>query len=245
MSTEMGAYIGEFIGTAMLVTIGLSVIANISLKKSGMHGAGGLTAALGWGGAMTATAIVVGPISGAHVNPAFTIGFWIAGALPTNMLLGYFIAQILGAGLGALLVWLLFKQHLDEQEDADTKLGVFVTGPSINSPWGNVFAEAMATFMLMIVVLSFSAHGMPAGLPLVYVYIALSAGVMAFGGLTGYAINPARDLIPRLLYAVLPIKGKGDANFSYAWVPVIGPILGAAAAGLLHNFLATITPTLG
>ncbi|MDO4252958.1 MAG: MIP/aquaporin family protein [Rothia sp. (in: high G+C Gram-positive bacteria)] len=236
---DLQLYCAELVGTAMLLFMGLSVIANISLKASGMFGSGGLAAALGWGSAMTATAVVVGPISGAHVNPAFTLGFWLSGALPTRLVPGYILAQIAGAVLGTLLVWLLYKDHLDLEQEAATKRGVFVTEPSLANFWRNILAEATATFALMLVVLSLGKHGMPAGIGLLHVYIGLSGGVMAFGGLTGYAINPVRDLVPRLMYSLLPIRGKGQAQWSYALVPVLGPCLGAACAAGVAFILGT------
>lgn len=239
MSVPMRIYLSELFGTALLVLMGLSVVANISLKKSGFHGAGGVAAALGWGAAMTTAAVIVGPISGAHCNPAFTIGFWIAGKVETALVPGYIISQIAGAFLGAIIVWYLFKDHLDAEENAEVKLGVFVTGPSIRNPIRNMMAEVVATFCLMILVLSLG-HSKPVnGISFLYVYISLSGGVMAFAGLTGYAINPVRDLMPRIVHAIFPIQNKGGSDWEYAWVPIVGPCLGAVLAALLHNALFT------
>ncbi|MDR0959866.1 MAG: aquaporin family protein [Propionibacteriaceae bacterium] len=241
--SDLQLYLCEFFGTAMLVGMGLSVVASISLRKSGFHGSGGLMAALGWGSAMTAVAVIVGPFSGAHVNPAFTLGFWMTGNIEGRLVPGYLVAQLLGASFGALIMWFLFKDHLDQEGDAGAILGAFATGPSIRNPIRNVASELVATYCLMILVLSLG-HSQPAGgVQFIYVWVALSGGVMAFAGLTGYAINPARDLMPRLLHMVLPIKGKGSSDWSYAWVPIVGPFLGAALAALTH--IALFAPLVG
>ena len=155
-------------------------------------------------------------------------------ALPIS---GYFIAQFLGAYVGGILVWLVWKDHLDEEPEAGAKLGVFATAPSIRNPWRNCLAEATATFSLMFILLSLS-HLQPAGgVAMFFVFAGVAGGVMAFAGLTGYAINPARDFAPRLVHAMLPIRGKGGSDWGYAWVPIVGPMLGGAAAGLLYNVL--------
>ena len=230
-------YLGEFVGTACFMILGLGTIANISLKKSGMCGAGGLMAACGWGLGMVAVAAIFGPLTGAHVNPAVTIGFLIGGNFPLALVPGYFIAQFLGAYVGGILVWLVWKDHLDEEPEAGAKLGVFATAPSIRNPWRNCLAEATATFSLMFILLSLS-HLQPAGgVAMFFVFAGVAGGVMAFAGLTGYAINPARDFAPRLVHAMLPIRGKGGSDWGYAWVPIVGPMLGGAAAGLLYNVL--------
>lgn len=237
MTGDLQLYACELFGTALLVTMGLGVVAGISLRRSAFHGAGALVAALGWGAAMTTVAVVVGPVSGAHVNPAFTLGFWVAGKIDGSLVPGYLVAQVLGAAVGAVLVWALYKDHLDAEEDADVVRGVFVTGPSMANAWRNVLAEAVATFCLMVLVLGLGNSDPVNGVTFTYVYISLSGGVMAFGGLTGYAINPARDLVPRILHALLPIRGKGGSDWRYAWVPVVGPCLGAVLAALVFRGL--------
>lgn len=237
MFTPLQLYIAEFFGTTFLVTQGLSVVASISLSRSMFYGAGGGVAAMGWGAAMTSSAIIVAPVSGAHCNPAFSIGFFIARRLPLSLLPGYIIAQILGATLAAVIVWFLYKDHLDLEESQAAKLAVFSTHPAIYSPVRNIASEAVATFALMITVLGFS-HSTPAnGVAFIYLFIALSGGVMAFAGLTGYAINPARDMMPRIIHSLLPIKHKGNSNWRYAWIPVIGPIAGASLAALVYQGL--------
>ena len=179
---------------------------------------------------------IMGANSGSNFNPAM-IGFLIGGDFPLEMVPGYFIAQFLGAYVGAVIVWFVWKDHLDEEPEAGAKLGVFATAPSIRNPLRNCLAEATATFSLMFIILSLS-HLQPAGgVALFFVFAGVAGGVMAFAGLTGYAINPARDLAPRIVHAMLPIRGKGNSDWSYAWVPVVGPMLGGAAAGILYNVL--------
>lgn len=230
-------YLGEFVGTALFMVLGLSVCANVSLKKSGMFGSGGIVAACGWGLSMVAIAVIFGPLTGAHVNPAVTVGFWVGSTFPGYLVPGYFLAQFLGAFVGGLIVWIMWKDHLDEEPDKGSKLGVFATGPSIANPFRNFLSEAVATFSLMFILLSLS-HQQPAGgVPMFFVFAGVAGGVMAYGGLTGYAINPARDLMPRLVHALCPIKGKGTSNWRYAWVPILGPIAGGAFAGMLYKIM--------
>lgn len=239
MLTHLQLYFAELFGTAFLVTLGLSVIASISLSKSIFYGAGGGVAAMGWGAAMVSTVVIVGPVSGAHCNPAFTIGFYLANRITLDLVPGYIISQIIGAFIGAVIVWFLYKDHLDQEESQTAKLGVFTTNPAIYSPIRNIAAEAVATFTLMITVLSFG-HSSPAnGVPFLFLFIALSGGIMAFAGLTGYAINPARDAIPRIIHSLFPIKGKGGSNWRYAWIPIVGPILGASLAAGVYQLMFT------
>lgn len=237
MPAHMSIYIAEVFGTAMLMILGLGVCANISLRRSGCHGGGALMAAIGWGMSMTAVAVMIAPVSGAHCNPAVTIGFWLAGKVDTALVPGYFISEIIGAFIGAVVVWVIYKDHLDEEENPAAKLGVFATGPSLRNPFRNMLAETVATFALMITLLSLG-HIQPAnGVALFFVFIAVAGGVMSFGGLTGYAINPVRDFLPRLAHAILPIKGKGTSDWGYAWVPVVGPIFGAILAAYLYRVI--------
>lgn len=233
----MNLYIAELAGTAIFMVLGLGVCANIFLRKSGMCGSGGVVAALGWGLSMVSVAVCFGPISGAHCNPAVTIGFWAAGQLNANLVLGYIISQCIGAFIGALIVWQLYKDHLDAEPSAETKLGVFATSPSLPNTFRNCLSEAVATFCLMFILLSLG-HQEPAnGVSMFFVFCGVAGGVMSFGGLTGYAINPARDIMPRLAHMLVPIKGKGNSNWSYAWIPVVGPIAGALLAALIHNLI--------
>ena len=232
---NMHIYLVELIGTALFMILGLGCCANLFLKKSGMFGSGGVVAAMGWGTAMVSVASIFAPVSGAHCNPAVTIGFWIVGILDGRLVLGYIIAQCIGAFIGAFIVWLLFKEHLDEEPVAITKLMVFATAPSIPNKFRNCLSEAIATFSLMMILFSLQ-HTQPAnGVAMFFVFCGVAGGVMSFGGLTGYAINPARDFMPRLIHFLLPIKNKTSSDFSYAWVPIVGPILGSACAALLYK----------
>ena len=211
-------YIAEFLGTMILIILGDGVVANVNLNKSGMKGAGAVQITFAWGLAVLLPAFIFGEASGASFNPALTIALAVDGSFAWSMVPGYIIAQIAGAFVGGCIVYLLFKGQFDATEDPGTKLGVFCTGPSIaNTGLGNV-------------------TGLSTGVDKLFVFgIIVSVG-MSLGGLTGYAINPARDLGPRLAHAVLPIKGKGDSNFGYGLVvPIIGPIIGAIAAVLLYG----------
>lgn len=233
----MTVYIAEFIGTMLLILLGDGVVANVTLNKSGMKGAGSIQITFAWGLAVLLPAFIFGAASGAHFNPALTLALAVDGSLAWNLVPGYIIAQMAGAFLGACLVYVLFKAHFDATEDAGTKLGVFSTGPSIPNTGLNILSEAIGTFVLVFAIKGLAqvpdlADG--TGKFLVFGII-VSIG-MSLGGLTGYAINPARDLGPRLAHAILPIKGKGSSNFGYGLiVPIIGPILGALAAVLLYG----------
>ena len=233
----MTPYIAEFVGTMMLILLGDGVVATVTLNKSGMKGAGSIQITFAWGLAVLVPAFIFGAASGAHFNPALTIALAVGGSLAWSMVPGYIIAQMAGAFLGACLVFILFKEQFDATEDAGTKLGVFSTGPSVPNLPLNILSEAVGTFVLVFAIKGLAqvpdlADG--TGKFLVFAII-VSVG-MSLGGLTGYAINPARDLGPRLAHAVLPIKGKGSSNFGYGLVvPIIGPIIGAIVAVLLYG----------
>ena len=221
-------YIAEFLGTMMLIILGDGVVANVNLNKSGMKGAGAVQITLAWGLAVLVPAFIFGEASGASFNPALTIALAVDGSFAWSMVPGYVIAQLAGAFVGASIVYLLFKGQFDATEDPGTKLGVFCTGPSIPNTGLNILSEAVGTFILVFAIKGIgNVTGLSTGVD--------SVG-MSLGGLTGYAINPARDLGPRLAHAVLPIKGKGDSNFSYGLVvPIVGPIIGAIVAVLLYG----------
>ncbi len=233
----LGLFSSELLGTFVLILLGGGVCAATSLSKSHAKGAGWVAIAFGWGLAVFG-AVYVAPLSGAHLNPAVTIGQWVAGneltaGVPanfTNMLI-YFSGQFVGAFLGAVAVYLTYKKQFDEPAEDGVKLGVFSTGPAIASYGWNIVSEIFGTFVLVGFVV---ASGLtPSGLgPLAVAFIVVGIG-LSLGGPTGYAINPARDLGPRIAHAVLPIPNKGDSNWAYSWVPVLGPILGAIAAALI------------
>jgi len=229
-------YIAEFIGTMILILLGDGVVANVTLNKSGMKGAGSIQITFAWGLAVLIPAFIFGAASGAHFNPALTIALAVDGSMAWSLVPGYIVAQFAGAFCGAVLVYLLFKDQFDATESAATKLGVFSTGPSIPNMGRNILSEAIGTFVLMFSIKGIAqVGGIATGLDKFLVFgIIVSVG-MSLGGLTGYAINPARDLGPRIAHSVLPIKGKGDSNWGYAPVVIIGPVIGAIAAVLLYQ----------
>ncbi len=230
-------YIAEFLGTMLLILLGDGVVANVTLNKSGMKGAGSIQITFAWGLAVMVPAFIFGAASGAHFNPALTIALAVDGSLSWSMVPGYVIAQFAGAFLGACLVYLMFKAQFDETPEAGTKLGVFCTGPSIPNIPMNILSEIIGTFVLVFAIKGIGnvAGAGDMGLNYFFVFgIIVSIG-MSLGGLTGYAINPARDLGPRFAHSVLPIKGKGDSNWSYGIVPLAGPIIGAIIAVLLYS----------
>lgn len=229
-------FIAELIGTMMLIVLGCGVCANVSLNKSGMKGAGSIQITFAWGFAVMVPAFIFGAASGAHFNPALTIALAVDGSISWGVVPMYIAGQFIGGFIGACIVYLLFKDHFDATEDAGTKLGVFCTGPSIPNTFRNLLSEAIATFILVFAIKGIGqVDGIAGGLNNVLVWgIIVSIG-MSLGGLTGYAINPARDFAPRLAHAVLPIKGKGDSNMGYAWIPIVGPVIGAVAAVLVYG----------
>jgi glycerol uptake facilitator protein len=245
-------FLSETVGTALLLLLGAGVVATAILTKSKGFGGGWLLINFGWGLAVFA-GVTVSYASGAHLNPAVTLGLVASGidefvpGVPVDILsvLVYLIAQLLGAFIGAVLAWLAFKQHFDEEPDPGAKLGVFSTGPQIRSYGWNLVTEIIGTFVLVFAVLAFGRGSTtidetPAGLaalgalPVALIVVGIGASL---GGPTGYAINPARDLGPRIAHAVLPIKGKGSSDWGYSWVPIAGPIIGGVLAGLLSRVL--------
>ena len=231
-------YIAEFLGTMLLIILGDGVVANVTLNKSGMKGAGSIQITLAWGLAVMVPAFIFGAASGAHFNPALTIALALDGSMSWALVPGYIIAQFAGAILGAVIVYLMFADQFDATEDPGTKLGVFSTGPSIPNLPRNIFCEAVATFILVFAIKGIGqVDGIAGGLSNILVFgIIVSIG-MSLGGLTGYALNPARDIGPRIAHAFLPIKGKGSSNWGYAIVPLAGPVIGAIVAVLLYGII--------
>jgi glycerol uptake facilitator protein len=232
---NLGLYfLSETVGTAMLILLGCGVVANVALTKTKGNAGGFLLVNWGWGLAVFA-GVLVSAYSGAQLNPAVSLGLLIVGEIEAPQFFIAIAAQLVGAILGAILAWAAYKQHFDQEPDPAAKLGVFSTGPAIRSYAFNLITEIIATFVLVFVILSFADQGDVAGVgPLGAVPVALLVvGIGAsLGGPTGYAINPARDLGPRIAHAILPIRGKGSSDWSYAWVPVVGPLIGGALAGL-------------
>ncbi|MER3375451.1 MAG: MIP/aquaporin family protein [Allomuricauda sp.] len=237
----MTPFIAEIVGTFLLMLLGCGVNANVSLQKTYGSGSGWIVITTGWAFAVYTGVVVAGPYSGAHINPAITIGLAVAGEFPIHDIAPYIIAQFIGAMLAAFSVWLINKDHFDATPNGDTKRAVFCTGPAIPNTFLNLLTEILGTFVLMFAVLYFTdatissdntiiGLGSLGALPVALIVWGIG---LSLGGLTGYAINPARDLGPRIVHALLPIKDKGSSGWAYSWIPVVGPILGAAlAAGI-------------
>ncbi|MBR4826348.1 MAG: aquaporin family protein [Bacteroidales bacterium] len=225
----------ELLGTFVLILLGDGVVACTTLNKSKGQGGGWAVITLGWGFAVMCGVFIAGPYSGAHLNPAVSLGLAIAGKFAWAEVLPYIVAQMIGGFLGGILVYLFYKDHFDATSDADTKLGVFCTMPAIRNNCRNFLCEAVATWLLVFVILAFSTFentpmfglGASGAFPVTMLIMAIG---MSLGGATGYAINPARDLGPRLAHAILPIKDKRDSGWSYSWIPVAAPLVGGAVA---------------
>lgn len=232
----------EFIGTAVLILLGDGVVASNILKKSKGENGGWVVVTLAWGLAVMCGVFIAGPYSGAHLNPAVSVGLAVAGSFPWGDVAPYIAAQLLGGFTGAVLVYIFYKDHYDATDDASAKLATFCTMPAIMNKPRNLFCEAVGTFLLIFVILMLATDENTAAVGLgsigaFPVSMLIMAIGMSLGGTTGYAINPARDLPPRLAHALLPIKDKGASGWDYAWVPVAGPIIGAAAAAGLYLLL--------
>lgn len=233
----MNPFLAEFFGTMLLVILGDGVVAGVLLKRSKAESAGWLTIVLAWGLAVTLSIFAVGKYSGAHLNPAVTIGLFADGSFPSDMVPGYILSQLAGAFCGAIIVWLHFMPHWKETPDAATKLAVFCTAPAIRNTIMNLFSEVIATAVLVLGVLFIGGNEFANGLnPIVVGLLIVSIG-LSLGGTTGFAINPARDLGPRLAHFILPIHGKGGSDWSYAWIPVVGPMLGGLLGAFVFNLV--------
>lgn len=241
----MSAFAAELIGTMFLILLGNGVVANVVLKDTKGNSSGWMVISTGWALSVFAGVVIAAPYSGAHLNPAVTLGLAFVGKFAWDQVGLYIIAQLLGAMLGALLVWLVYKPHFDSTENPLSQLAVFSTGPAIRKPMSNLFSEAVGTFVLIFVVFYFTnpalgdektpiGMGALGAIPVSFLVWGIG---LSLGGTTGYAINPARDLGPRMVHALLPIKNKCHSDWSYAWVPVLGPVLGAGAAALLYMLL--------
>jgi glycerol uptake facilitator protein len=234
----MTAFIGEFIGTAILLILGDGVVANVVLTKTKGNNAGLIAITLGWAMAVFVGVYIVAPFSGAHLNPAVTIGLAVADKFPWENVPMYLLAQVAGAFTGAVIVWASYKKHFDETQEAATILAVFSTGPAIRHSGSNLITEIVGTFILVFGVLYIvspqSSLGALDALPVALLVLGIG---LSLGGPTGYAINPARDLGPRIAHAILPIKHKGSSDWGYAWLPVIAPVIGGILAALLYVVL--------
>jgi glycerol uptake facilitator protein len=231
-------FLGEFIGTMMLLILGNGVVANVLLTKTKGNNGGLIAITFGWGIAVFVGVFCSAGLSDAHLNPAVTIAFATAGKLDWGTVPVYLAAQFAGAMTGTTMVWIAYQQHFRETTDPDLKLAVFCTAPAIRNPVNNLITEAIGTFVLVFAVFRLTApttslgalDGLPVGL------LVLGIG-LSLGGPTGYAINPARDLGPRIMHAILPIPQKRDSDWGYSWVPVVGPILGGLIAVLVYKLI--------
>lgn len=234
----MNIFSGELIGTFMLILLGDGVVANVMLKGTNGNGSGWIVITFGWAMAVFTGVYIAAPQSGAHLNPAVSIALAFMEKISWSDVPVYVAGQMLGAMLGAFAVWLAYHRHFAATEEAHTKLAVFVTGPSIRSPLHNVLTEMIASFVLIFGVLYIVAPANSLGaldaLPVALLVLGIG---LCLGGPTGYAINPARDLGPRIVHALLPIRNKGGSDWNYSWIPVVGPIIGAIVAAVVFGML--------
>lgn len=235
----MNEFFAEFFGTAMILVFGSGVVANVLLNKTKGSNSGWIVISFGWAIGVFTGVLISASISGAHLNPAVTLALVLAGKFSVAKMPLYISAQLLGAMFGSGLAWLAYKKHFDATDDADLKLAVFCTSPNIRSYWYNVITEVVGTFVLALAVLYMAQPEVGLGalnaLPVALVVLGIG---LSLGGPTGYAINPARDLGPRILHFLLPIPAKRDSDWAYSWVPVVGPMVGAAlAAGIYKIFI--------
>lgn len=241
----MTPFIAEFLGTALLILLGNGVVANVVLSKTKGNGGGLIAITTAWALAVFVGVVVAGPYSGAHLNPAVTIGLAIVGKFDWAMVPSYFLAQLLGAMTGALFVWLKYIDHFKATEDKGLKLAAFSTGPAIKNNVANLFSEIIGSFVLLIVIFHITnaeivdtktplGLGSIGAIPVMFLVWAIG---LSLGGTTGYAINPVRDLGPRIMHSILPVAEKGSSEWSYAWIPIAGPLIGASLAAILFNIL--------
>jgi glycerol uptake facilitator protein len=230
----MNQFFAEFFGTAMIMVFGSGVVSNVLLSKTKGNNSGWIVICFGWAVGVFTGVLIAAPVSGAHLNPAVTLALVIAHKFSPAMMPVYIAAQLLGAMFGSGLVWLAYKKHFDATEDADLKLAVFCTAPNIRSYWYNLITEIIGTYVLALAVLYMAQPEVGLGalnaLPVAIVVLGIG---LSLGGPTGYAINPARDLGPRIMHFVLPIHNKRNSDWAYSWVPVVGPIIGATLAAAM------------
>ncbi|WP_242094129.1 MIP/aquaporin family protein [Aestuariivivens sediminicola] len=242
----MTPFIAEVIGTGLLILLGEGVVANVVLKKTLGHNSGWIVITVGWALAVYVAVVVAAPYSGAHINPAVSIGLALAGKFDWDLVPIYISAQMIGAMMGALTVWLMYKDHFKATENGDLKRAVFCTSPAIRNLSSNLFSEVVGTFVLIFTILYFTGAsieetqsviglGSLGALPVAFLVWAIG---LSLGGTTGYAINPARDLGPRIMHAILPIRDKSPNDWGYSWIPVLGPVIGASIAALTMLLLS-------
>ncbi len=246
----MSQFTAEFVGTLFLMLIGNGVVANVVLKDTKGFNSGWIVITTGWAFAVFTGVVIAGPYSGAHINPAVTIGLAIAGKFQWALVPEFILAQMLGAMAGSFLVWAMYKDHFDRTEDVLLKRAAFCTSPAIRNTFSNVTSEVIGTFTLIFVIFYVTnpvlgvegdaetpiGMGSLGAIPVTFLVWAIG---LALGGTTGYAINPARDLGPRIMYAIIPQKNKGSSDWSYAWIPVLAPLAGAGLAALVFLTLSS------
>jgi glycerol uptake facilitator protein len=242
---KLGIIPSEIIGTGLLILLGDGVVAAVLLAKSKAENSGWIVITFGWGMAVMVAVYCVGYFDGAHLNPAVTLGVWIHGGITGSQAWKYFVGEMIGAMVGAFLVYLSYYLHWRDTEDPGLKLAVFCTGPAVRNYAWNLVTEIIGTFVLVFGVLAITApwNAFTAVdlAPLIIGLLVLAIG-LSLGGPTGYAINPARDLGPRIMHAILPIPGKGGSDWSYAWVPVLGPLIGGALAAIFFDAVFASAP---
>jgi glycerol uptake facilitator protein len=235
----MTPFFGEFLGTGLIIVLGQGVVSNVVLQRSKGYNSGWIVISFAWAMGVFVGVYCSAAASKAHLNPAVTLAFAVLGKISWSLVPMYLAAQLLGAMAGSLVAWLCYRPHFAETPDANAKLAVFATIPAIRSYGNNLITEAIATFVLILGVLFIAAPSSSLGaldaLPVSLLVLGIG---LSLGGPTGYAINPARDLGPRIMHAILPVPGKRDSDWGYAWVPIIGPILGSLLAALAYKFLA-------
>ncbi|MDB4890134.1 MAG: Glycerol uptake facilitator protein [Gemmatimonadetes bacterium] len=240
----MSPILAELFGTAILIVLGDGVVANVVLSRTKGNNSGWIVITAGWAFAVTIAVYCVNAISGAHLNPAVTIALASTGAFEWSKVPGYIAAQIVGGFIGAVIVWLAYLPHWKATPDPESKLGVFSTTPAIRSPGANLVAEIIGGFALVLALLAVLSPGnfvpgsdLAKGFGPLLVGVIVWAIGLSLGGPTGYAINPARDLGPRIAHSVLPIEGKGSSDWGYAWIPIVGPTVGGVIAALFYNLV--------
>ncbi|MBF0780915.1 MULTISPECIES: MIP/aquaporin family protein [unclassified Granulicatella] len=233
----MNAFVGELIGTFILVLLGNGVVSACILNKTKSQNSGWIAIVLGWGFAVMVAIYVSGFLSGAHLNPAVTIAMASLGNISWKLVPLYIAAQFIGAILASLALYVHYYPHWSKTEDAGTILACFSTGPAIRHTLSNMFGEALGTAILVITVMSIGQNNVVSGFGPIIVGVVVFAIGFSLGGTTGYAINPARDLAPRLVHALLPIKNKGNSDWSYAWIPVVSPIVGGLLGAIIYNMI--------
>jgi glycerol uptake facilitator protein len=240
----MSEFSAELIGTMLLILLGNGVVANVVLHGTKGFNAGWMVITTGWALAVFVGVVIAAPYSGAHLNPAVTIGLAVAGKFAWNKVLTFIAAQLIGSVIGAFLVWIVYRDHFNRTTDPNSQLAVFCTAPAIHNRLFNVLSEIVGTFVLVFVIFYFTnaeitdqkspiGLGSLGAIPVTFLVWAIG---LSLGGTTGYAINPARDFGPRLAHSFLPMKGKGTSNWTYGWIPILGPFIGAIIAAFIYLF---------